>query len=166
MSEKTYKKKLSHDEALLRRAEKFRKWHDYKRDHTRQREFEAKFLHRDMPGSKAARADFSDGGRQARQMYAFDLQENCHCQNWYDEVVRYAMAIMPKHLWQYRKLLWNLYKYRGNSIEVKANTWLKENPTTTKVCMKFKRGVRKMLKFFSAPKTLAQMRVFRVKTKD
>ena len=165
MSEKIYKVKLSPDAALLRRAERFRKRDEYNRDHTRQREFEAKFLSRDMPDSKAARADFSDGGRQARQMYTFDLPENCHFENWYDEVIRYAMAIMPKDLWQYRKLLWNLYKYRGNSIEVKANTWPSQDPHSVKIRHKFSRGVRKILKFFSAPKTLIQMRVFRSKIK-
>ena len=163
MSKKTYKKILSHDEALLCRAKKFKKRDEYDHDHTRQRCFERRFVSRDLPKSKAANADFSDGGKCAAQMYAFDLPELYHTQNWYDEIINYAQAIMPKPLWKYRKLLRNIYKYRGNSIEIKAHTWPKEDPYSIKIRHKYSRGVKKILKFFESPSTLAKMRVLRSK---
>ena len=165
MSKKTYKKILSHDEALLCRAEKFKKWHEVRDDHTIQRSFERRFVSRDLPDSKAAHADYSDGGKSAAQIYAFDLPELYHTQNWYDEVIYHAQRMLPKKLCKYRLLLVNCYKYRGNSIEIKAYTWPKENPTSPKTCMQYSRSVKKILKFFTRPSVLAKMRVLRSKIK-
>lgn len=47
-------RQLSHDERLLRRAEKFRRCDEYRHDQTRQRRFELAFESRDLAESEAA----------------------------------------------------------------------------------------------------------------
>ena len=163
MSKKTYKKILSHDEALLCRAEKFNKRDETLHDHTRQRCFERRFLSRDLPDSKAAHADFSDGGKSAAQMYAFDLPELYHTQNWYDEVLEKAARILPNKLRYLRKLLFNIYKYRGDKAEIRSQTYEGKDPFSKKIYERYRRDSKKLLKFFTRPSILAKMRVLRSK---
>ena len=165
MSKKTYKKILSHDEALLCRAKKFKKRDEARDDHTLQRSFERRFESRDMPDSEAARAGYSDGGKGVWLLTAFDAPEYYHTRNWYDAVLEKAARILPNELRYLHKLLFNIYKYRGDKAEIRARTYEGEDPESWAVYKKYWRDRKKLLNFFTRPSILAKMRVLRSEIK-
>jgi len=133
--------------AYLRCAERNRRMDEARHDRTRQRAFERAFESRDLPFSRASRADAGDGGRGARQVRNFDRAGP----SWYETSIRSAAARLPKPFWHLRGLLVNLYRYRGDKTAVKAATWPGEDPKSDAVRVKYCQGVKKLLNFFSGP---------------
>ena len=83
-----------------------------KHDQTRQRRFERNFLSRDLPDSKAARADASDGGRlTARLVEEIDAPTRRERQI---AAVNLAAAKLPRRSGWLRKLLWAIFRNGRN----------------------------------------------------
>jgi len=123
--------------AYLRRSERNRIANETKHDHTRQRAFERRFESRDLPDSRAAKADASDGGRIAAGVRGFETRKDAA---WYEAKVRTAAARLPKDLKRFRALLWAIYrngKNRSYSIAElhKTEGW-------------YRWGLKKLLDFF------------------
>ena len=98
--------------ALLRKAEHDRLVNEAKHDQTRQRRFERGFLSRDLPDSKAARADASDGGRlTARLVAGLDAPTRRERQI---AAVNTAAARLPRKPGWLRKLLWAIFRNGKN----------------------------------------------------
>lgn len=96
----------------LRIAERNRRVNEAKHDQTRQRRFERNFLSRDLPDSKAARADASDGGRlTARLVEEIDAPTRRERQI---AAVNLAAAKMPRRSGWLRKLLWAIFRNGRN----------------------------------------------------
>lgn len=99
----------------LRIAERNRRVNEAKHDQTRQRRFERNFLSRDLPDSKAARADASDGGRlTARLVEEIDAPTRRERQI---AAVNLAAAKLPRRSGWLRKLLWAIFR-NGRSREL------------------------------------------------
>ena len=58
----------SHEQNILRRAEKCRRANEYAHDQTRQRRFERSFLSFDCPDENGDQFDYGDCGRSVRRM--------------------------------------------------------------------------------------------------
>ena len=100
----------------LRIAERNRRVNEAKHDQTRQRRFERNFLSRDLPDSKAARADASDGGRlTARLVEEIDAPTRRERQI---AAVNLAAAKLPRRSGWLRKLLWAIFR-NGRNRELK-----------------------------------------------
>ena len=96
----------------LRIAERNRRVNEAKHDQTRQRRFERNFLSRDLPDSKAARADASDGGRlTARLVEEIDAPTRRERQI---AAVNLAAAKLPRRSGWLRKLLWAIFRNGRN----------------------------------------------------
>ena len=96
----------------LRIAERNRRVNEAKHDQTRQRRFERNFLSRDLPDSKAARADASDGGRlPARLVEEIDAPPRRERQI---AAVNLAAAKLPRRSGWLRKLLWAIFRNGRN----------------------------------------------------
>ena len=96
----------------LRIAERNRRVNEAKHDQTRQRRFERNFLSRDLPDSKAARADASDGGRlTARLFEEIDAPTRRERQI---AAVNLAAAKLPRRSGWLRKLLWAIFRNGRN----------------------------------------------------
>ena len=96
----------------LRIAERNRRVNEAKHDQTRQRRFERIFLSRDLPDSKAARADASDGGRlTARLVEEIDAPTRRERQI---AAVNLAAAKLPRRSGWLRKLLWAIFRNGRN----------------------------------------------------
>ena len=94
--------------AILRKAEHDRRVNEAKHDQTRQRRFERNFLSRDLPDSKAARADASDGGRLTTRLVAgLDAPTRRERQI---AAVNTAAARLPRRPGWLRKLLWAIFR--------------------------------------------------------
>ena len=94
--------------ALLRKAEHDRLVNEAKHDQTHQRRFERGFLSRDLPDSKAARADASDGGRQTAATFArLDASTRRERQI---AALNAAAAKLPRKSGWLRKLLWAIFR--------------------------------------------------------
>ena len=94
--------------AILRKAEHDRCVNEAKHDQTRQRRFERNFLSRDLPDSKAARADASDGGRlTARLVEGIDAPTRRERQI---AAINAAAAKLPRRSGWLRKLLWAIFR--------------------------------------------------------
>ena len=94
--------------AILRKAEHDRRVNEAKHDQTRQRRFERNFLSRDLPDSKAARADASDGGRlTARLVEGIDAPTRRERQI---AAINVAAAKLPRRSGWLRKLLWAIFR--------------------------------------------------------
>jgi len=122
---------------LVRRVAKFEKANEFKHDQTRQRQFERRFESRDLPDSRAARADASDGGRGSADIRGFESRRNA---KWYETKVREAAARLPDNLKRYRRLLWAIYrngkKKRISKRQLGVSNWW------------YREGLRKLKKFF------------------
>ena len=98
--------------AVLRKAEHDRLVNETKHDHTRQREFERRFLSRDLADSKAARSDASDGGRCVLRLVArLDAPTRRERQI---AAVNVAAAKLPRKPGWLRKLLWGIFRNGRN----------------------------------------------------
>ena len=98
--------------AILRKAEHDRRVNEAKHDQTRQRRFERGFLSRDLPDSKAARADASDGGRlTARLVEGIDAPTRRERQI---AAINAAAAKLPRRSGWLRKLLWAIFRNGRN----------------------------------------------------
>ena len=96
----------------LRIAERNRRANEAKHDQTRQRQFERNFLSRDLPDSKAARADASDGGRlTARLVEGLDAPTRRERQI---AAINAAAAKLPRRSGWLRKLLWAIFRNGRN----------------------------------------------------
>lgn len=96
----------------LRIAERNRRVNEAKHDQTRQRRFERNFLSWDLPDSKAARADASDGGRlTARLVEEIDAPTRRERQI---AAVNLAAAKLPRRSGWLRKLLWAIFRNGRN----------------------------------------------------
>lgn len=96
----------------LRIAERNRRVNEAKHDQTRQRRFERNFLSRDLPDSKAARADASDGERlTARLVEEIDAPTRRERQI---AAVNLAAAKLPRRSGWLRKLLWAIFRNGRN----------------------------------------------------
>ena len=96
----------------LRIAERNRRVNEAKHDQTRQRRFERNFLSRDLPDSKAARADASDGGRlTARLVEGIDAPTRRERQI---AAINAAAAKLPRRSGWLRKLLWAIFRNGRN----------------------------------------------------
>lgn len=96
----------------LRIAERNRRVNEAKHDQTRQRRFERNFLSRNLPDSKAARADASDGGRlTARLVEEIDAPTRRERQI---AAVNLAAAKLPRRSGWLRKLLWAIFRNGRN----------------------------------------------------
>ena len=96
----------------LRIAERNRRVNEAKHDQTRQRRFKRNFLSRDLPDSKAARADASDGGRlTARLVEEIDAPTRRERQI---AAVNLAAAKLPRRSGWLRKLLWAIFRNGRN----------------------------------------------------
>ena len=96
----------------LRIAERNRRVNEAKHDQTRQRRFERNLLSRDLPDSKAARADASDGGRlTARLVEEIDAPTRRERQI---AAVNLAAAKLPRRSGWLRKLLWAIFRNGRN----------------------------------------------------
>ena len=96
----------------LRIAERNRRVNEAKHDQTRQRRFERNFLSRDLPDSKAAPADASDGGRlTARLVEEIDAPTRRERQI---AAVNLAAAKLPRRSGWLRKLLWAIFRNGRN----------------------------------------------------
>ena len=96
----------------LRIAERNRRVNEAKHDQTRQRRFERNFLSRDLPDSKAACADASDGGRlTARLVEEIDAPTRRERQI---AAVNLAAAKLPRRSGWLRKLLWAIFRNGRN----------------------------------------------------
>ena len=96
----------------LRIAERNRRVNEAKHDQTRQRRFERNFLSRDLPDSKATRADASDGGRlAARLVEGIDAPTRRERQI---AAVNVAAAKLPRRSGWLRKLLWAIFRNGRN----------------------------------------------------
>ena len=127
-------------QALLRRAERFRKANEARDDQTRQRRFERKFLSLDMPDSEAARCDWSDNGRTVRRLlFALDdpfrrrRREAC---------VRRAAARLPRQSVWLRPLLWAVYRNGSDRARTMAELGIPKRS--------YWWGLNFFLEFFSA----------------
>ena len=93
-------------------AERNRRANEAKHDQTRQRRFERNFLSRDLPDSKAARADASDGGRlTARLVEGLDAPTRRERQV---AAINAAAAKLPRRSGWLRKLLWGIFRNGRN----------------------------------------------------
>ena len=133
-------RELSHDEALLRRAERFRLRDESRHNQTRQRRFERGFLSRDMPNSLASRAEPSDGGKMMRAIVR-------HLDAEYDRrrremLINIAAAKLPRRSAWLRALLWAIYRNGSNRRKTMAELGIPK-PT-------YWWGVKFFLKFYSA----------------
>ena len=125
--------------ALLRKAEHDRLVNEAKHDQTRQRRFERGFLSRDLPDSKAARADASDQGRQTSDLVAgIDAPTRRERQI---AAVNEAAAKLPRKSGWLRKLLWAIF--RNGSDRERTMTELRIPKRT------YWWGVNFFLKFYS-----------------
>ena len=98
--------------AVLRKAEHDRLVNETKHDHTRQREFERRFLSRDLADSKAARSDASDGGRCVLRLVArLDAPTRRERQI---AAINAAAARLPRKPGWLRKLLWGIFRNGRN----------------------------------------------------
>ena len=96
----------------LRIAERNRRVNEAKHDQTRQRRFERNFLSRDLPDSKAARADASDGGRlTARLVEEIDAPTRRERQI---AAVNLAAAKLPRRSGGLCKRLWAIFRNGRN----------------------------------------------------
>ena len=126
--------------ALLRKAEHDRLVNEAKHDQTRQRRFERGFLSRDLPDSKAARADASDGGRQTAATFArLDASTRRDRQI---AALNAAAAKLPRKSGWLRKLLWAIF--RNGSDRERTMTELRIPKRT------YWWGVRYFLDFYSS----------------
>ena len=125
--------------ALLRKAEHARIVNEVRYDHTRQREFERRFLSRDLPDSKAARADASDGGRQTTAIFArLDASTRRDRQI---AALNAAAAKLPRKSGWLRKLLWAIFRNGSDREQTMAELGI---PKRT-----YWWGVNFFLKFYS-----------------
>ena len=97
--------------AYLRIAERNRKVDEVRQDHTRQREFEKRFESRDLPNSRAAIADMTDGGRAAKSM-GCRLDPKPKIDK--DAIIRKAALRLPRKPPILQKLLWAIYRNGKN----------------------------------------------------
>ena len=97
--------------AYLRIAERNRKVDEVRQDHTRQREFEKRFESRDLPNSRAAIADMSDGGRAAKSM-GCRLDPKPKIDK--DAILKKAASSLPMKPAILKKLLWAIYRNGKN----------------------------------------------------
>ena len=120
-------------------AERNRRANEAKHDQTRQREFERRFLSRDLPDSKAARADASDGGRQTAATVA-RLDAPTHRERQI-AAVNAAAAKLPRKSGWLRKLLWAIFRNGSDREQTMAELHI---PKRT-----YWWGVNFFLKFYS-----------------
>ena len=124
--------------ALLRKAEHARIVNEVRHDHTRQREFERRFLSRDLPDSKAARADASDGGRLAAATFArLDARTRRERQI---AAINEAAAKLPRKSGWLRKLLWAIFRNGSDREQTMAELHISKST--------YWRGVKFLLKFY------------------
>ena len=125
--------------ALLRKAEHNRQADEARHDHTRQREFERRFLSRDLPDSKAARADASDAGRLVEATIArLDAPTRRERQI---AALNAAAAKLPRKSGWLRKLLWAIFRNGSDREQTMAELGI---PKRT-----YWWGVNFFLKFYS-----------------
>ena len=125
--------------ALLRKAEHDRLVNEAKHDQTHQRRFERNFLSRDLPDSKAARADASDGGRQTS-----DLVAGIDAPTWRERqiaAINAAAARLPRKPGWLRKLLWAIFRNGSDREQTMAELNLSKSS--------YWWGVNFFLKFYS-----------------
>ena len=131
------RRKVRNAAALLKHVAKCEKANEFAHDQTRQRRFERRFESRDLPDSRAARADATDGGRSAAAIRSFETR--CD-KRWYEERVRSAAARLTGPLACLRGLLWAIYRNgRRRKISLreigKTEGW-------------YRWGLKKLLNFF------------------
>ena len=125
--------------ALLRKAERDRIADEAKHDRTRQRRFERAFLSRDLPDSKAARADASDRGRQvSATVTRVDAPTRRERQI---AAVNVAAAMLPRKSGWLRKLLWAIFRNGSDREQTMAELRLSKSS--------YWWGVNFFLKFYS-----------------
>lgn len=125
--------------ALLRKAEHDRLADEARHDTTRQRLFERRFLSRDLPDSKAARADASDGGRLVAATVArLDAPMRRERQI---AAVNAAAAKLPRKFSWLRKLLWAIFRNGSDREQTMAELRLSKSS--------YWWGVNFFLKFYS-----------------
>ena len=125
--------------ALLRKAERDRIVNEAKHDQTRQREFERRFLSRDLPDSQAARADASDAGRLVAATVArLDAPTRRERQI---AAVNTAAARLPRKSGWLRKLLWAIFRNGSDREQTMAELRLSKSS--------YWWGVNFFLKFYS-----------------
>ena len=108
--------------ALLRKAERDRIINEAKHDQTRQRRFERAFLSRDLPDSKAARADASDRGRQvAATVTKVDAPTRRERQI---AAVNGFAAKLPRKSGWLRKLIWAIFRNGSDREQTMAELCL------------------------------------------
>jgi len=110
--------------AYLRRSEQNRIANETKHDHTRQRAFERRFESRDLPDSRAAKADASDGGRIAAGVRGFETRKDI---GWYETKVRVAAAKLPRHPPILQKLLWAVFRNGPNRRKSRQQMHISES---------------------------------------
>ena len=126
--------------ALLRKAEHDRLVNEAKHDQTRQRRFERGFLSRDLPDSKAARADAADGGRlTARLVEGIDAPTRRERQI---AAINVAAAKLPRRSGWLRKLLWGIFRNGRNREQTMLELHLPK--------WQYWRGVKYFLNLYSS----------------
>ena len=121
-------------------AERNRRANEAKHDQTRQRRFERNFLSRDLPDSKAARADASDGGRlAARLVEGIDAPTRRERQI---AAINVAAAKLPRRSGWLRKLLWGIFRNGRNREQTMLELHLPK--------WQYWRGVKYFLNLYSS----------------
>ena len=128
------RRKIRNAKALLRRVEHNRIVDEARHDQTRQREFERRFESRDLPDSRAARADASDGGRSVRRI-EIGLDADYHRER-RERLIRKAAAGLNGTL---KRILWGIFRGKNRAERIE----LSGVPRTT-----YFRGLKNLLKLF------------------
>ena len=140
MSEARTQRGARNPATLLRRAERFRLANEARDDQTRQRRFERRFLSVDMPDSVAARADWSDLGRQVRQLVS--ALDDPFRRQWRLARMNRAAARLPRKSVWLRPLLWAIYRNGPDREKTMAELGISKST--------YWWGVNFFLKFYSA----------------
>ena len=126
--------------AYLRRAIHNLRVDEMRHDQTRQREFERRFESRDLPDSRAARADASDNSRAINRLVR-QMDEPVR-QKLREMRVNQAAASLPRTSAWLRPLLWAIYRNGSNRKKTMSELGLSKSS--------YWWGVNFFLKFFSA----------------